>query len=84
LEDEACKVGDDLATALVEAVLAEQAAGSALATCCPRCGRVAPRAPEPESRHVETRRGPVAWSEPQYDCRHCRQAFFPSEPLARD
>jgi hypothetical protein len=79
IEDEACEVGDDLSAALIEELLAEQAATSSRGelACCPRCQRPG-RPEEPEPRVVQTRRGDVAWQEPKYYCRHCRQAFFPS------
>jgi len=45
--------------------------------CCPSCsGPVQPADPEP--RIVCTRAGEAQWSEPQYFCRRCRRAFFPS------
>lgn len=83
LEEGACEIGDGLATALIEAVLAEGAATACEPmACCPHCQRAAPREGEPEPRLVATRRGEVAWPEPKYYCRHCRQAFFPSQPRA--
>ena len=81
LEDEACEIGDAMAAAMLEAALTEHAAVSAAETaCCPRCGRPGKRSAEPAPRLVQTRRGEVSWNEQPYDCRHCRQAFFPSEP----
>lgn len=83
LEDEACEIGDALATALMEETLAEQAAQSSTeeTACCPNCQRPG-RREEPEPRLVQTRRGEVAWNESSYYCRRCRQAFFPSVPRA--
>lgn len=47
LEDEACEIGDALATALMEETLAEQAAQSSTeeTACCPNCQRPGPRRP---------------------------------------
>ncbi len=87
LEDEACKMGDDVAGALMAERLAEQALLAAARdkkACCPRCQRPAKEDAEPEPRLVQTRRGEVAWQEPTYYCRHCRQSFFPSVPHAGD
>jgi hypothetical protein len=80
IEDEACALGDAVAQALMAESLAEQALQEPrrLSVCCPRCRRPAPAEPEPASRRLDTRRGPVGWDEPQYYCRRCRQSFFPS------
>lgn len=44
---------------------------------CPTCdGPLEPREAEP--RPVLTRRGVIAWQEPQAYCPKCRKAFFPS------
>ncbi len=80
LEDEACEIGDAIAAAMIEGALTEHATQSVAeeTACCPRCGRLGKRNAEPAPRLVQTRRGEVGWNEPNYDCRHCRQAFFPA------
>ena len=79
IEDQACEVGDSITAALIAATAEDQArrAGSSETACCPRCQREGKRT-DPEPRVLATRRGVVAWQEPAYYCRHCRQAFFPS------
>ena len=82
LEDDACEMGDSLAQALLEDVLRDQAREAEAADqapCCPRCQSPG-RSKEPEPRRLQTRRGEVGWKEPEYYCRKCRQAFFPSVP----
>lgn len=80
IENEACDVGDAVATAMMEDALSQQAAESSAeeTACCPRCGREGKRDPAAQPRRVETRRGLVNWQEAKYYCRWCRQAFFPS------
>jgi hypothetical protein len=80
LEDAACEIGDAVSGGMLEAALREHAAASEETACCPRCRRPGKRNAEPEPRILQTRRGEVGWNEPTYYCRHCRQAFFPSEP----
>lgn len=82
IEDEACELGDAIAQALMTETLMKQA-GQVLqetSACCPECQRPGRRKDEPEPRLLDTRRGPVGWQEPEYYCRHCRRAFFPSVP----
>lgn len=88
LEDEACDLGDAVTRAVLEERLQMQAAAALsrdanhppdLAPCCPRCRRPGQKRDD-EPRAVQTRRGEVSWNEPQYYCRKCRQAFFPSVP----
>lgn len=92
LEDEACDLGDAVTRAMLEETLQAQAQAALresasrppdLAPCCPRCQRPGQRR-EDEPRIVQTRRGEVSWNEPQYYCRKCRQAFFPSVPRIGD
>lgn len=46
---------------------------------CSGCAGPVAAQPTPEPRHVQTRAGHAAWTEPHGYCRKCRQAFFPSE-----
>jgi hypothetical protein len=50
--------------------------------CCPGCQQSTDLRP-PEPRVVTTRIGQAEWSEPQYFCRKCRKAFFPSVEESR-
>ena len=50
---------------------------------CPCCHRPFGAAEEPEPRHLTTRAGETAWSEPKEYCTRCRRAFFPSEQKSR-
>ena len=81
LENEACEVGDAVTRCLLSQALQEHADQTAAAPerSCAVCGRSS-AAEDIQPRIVQTRRGEVAWREPQYYCRKCRQAFFPSEP----
>ena len=47
---------------------------------CSGCARPVAVEPAPKPRHVQTRAGDAAWTEPHGYCRPCRQAFVPSEP----
>jgi len=81
LEDVAVRVGDLLATEVLQAALQRQAHGDPPAPLrgCPTCGGP-PGRPAHEPRRVRSRRGPVAWDEPAAFCDRCRRAFFPSVP----
>ena len=46
---------------------------------CSGCSGPVASQPDAEPRTVQTRAGAAQWDEPHAYCRHCRQAFFPSE-----
>ena len=46
---------------------------------CSGCGGPVEAQPDAEPRTVQTRAGAAEWDEPDWYCRKCRQAFFPSE-----
>jgi hypothetical protein len=74
LEDAAIAVGDAITKELVELVLARQAEQSHE---CPQCGQRGLQKGERE-RVIQTRRGEVKFTEPEFYCPRCRRAFFPS------
>ena len=74
LEDAAIAVGDAVTEELIEQELALHAEHG----CdCPKCGQPGLRKGERE-REVQTRRGKVKFTEPEFYCPRCRRAFFPS------
>ena len=48
---------------------------------CPDCGRMCPRG-EREPVVLDGLRGELAYSQPKYNCRHCRRSFFPDGRLS--
>lgn len=84
LEDIALQARAILTEKLLTIGLEQQAATPAAARptetqTCPDCQRPFGEPHEAEPRDLETRAGPVAWSEPKEYCTRCRRAFFPSE-----
>jgi hypothetical protein len=79
LEQDACELGDAIACELLGQVLQDQAEADHAepSAPCTVCGRIGDRRKD-LPRNVQTRRGKVAWQEPQYYCKSCRKAFFPS------
>lgn len=81
-EDWAVQLGDELARAVIEQELpattdpVEEAA-------CPQCRQLA-RWRGLRKRRIETRRGAIHVSEPEYYCPRCRRSFFPSDAHAGD
>ena len=74
LEDAAIAVGDAVTEELIEQELTLQAEHG----CdCPQCGQRGLRKRERE-RVLQTRRGEVKFTEPEFYCPGCRRAFFPS------
>ena len=74
LEDAAIAIGDAVTQELIEQELARHTEH----TCdCPECGKPGLRKGKRE-RDVQTRRGKVKFTEPEFYCPHCRRAFFPS------
>jgi hypothetical protein len=79
LEQDACELGDAIACELLGQVLQDQADAdhAEQSAPCTVCGCIGDRRDD-LPRNVQTRRGKVAWQEPQYYCKSCRKAFFPS------
>jgi hypothetical protein len=48
---------------------------------CPDCGRMCPRGAR-EPVILDGLRGELMYSQPKYDCRHCRRSFFPGGRLS--
>jgi hypothetical protein len=84
-EDWGVLLGDELARAVTEQELpaAADTADSAVEAACPKCQRLG-RWKGPRKRRVETRRGAIHVSEPEYYCHHCRRSFFPSDARVGD
>jgi hypothetical protein len=83
LEAIAGALGDEMARQLIEIKIREQADAwpeDELGEC-PVCGGPARKAPN-QPRVLTTTRGDVAWKQRVGNCPRCRQAFFPSEPVA--
>jgi hypothetical protein len=77
IEELGVQVGDAVCREVVRLSVSGQAGTPPEEPVCPTCGRHCdPRDPEP--RVLMTRRGEVAWQEPQCHCKHCRRAFFPA------
>ena len=74
LEDAAIAIGDALTKEVVERELARQSEHTAE---CPQCGGGGLRRGARE-RVIQTRRGEVKFTEPEFYCPQCRRAFFPS------
>lgn len=84
-EDWGVLLGDELARTVTEQALptAADSADSAVEAACPKCQRLG-RWKGPRKRRIETRRGVIHVSEPEYYCHHCRRSFFPSDARVGD
>jgi hypothetical protein len=71
------RIGDELARAAMQQELPTAGADHEEA-CCPKCRRLA-RWKGQRKRRIETRRGPIHVSEPEYHCPSCRRSFFPDD-----
>jgi len=86
IEELGVQIGDAVCREFVEQAVREQ--GEAAEDCCwedrcPRCGGPLDHREE-EPHPLLTRRGEIAWQEPQTYCPKCRKAFLPSvEELGR-
>jgi hypothetical protein len=76
-EEWGVRVGDELARAVTQQEM-PIATTEADEACCPQCRQLA-RWKGPRKRRVETRRGPIHVSEPEYYCPRCRRSFFPGD-----
>lgn len=81
-EEWGLQVGDELARAATQQELPPLTTEPAEA-CCPKCQQQG-RCMGQRKRRIETRRGPIHVSEPQYYCRHCRRSFFPADGSVGD
>jgi hypothetical protein len=76
-EDWGVQLGDELARAVTELALPARTDRSEEAAC-PQCQKPA-RCKGLRKRRIETRRGAIHISEPEYHCLPCRRSFFPSD-----
>lgn len=76
------QLGDELARAATEQAL-PAAADSPEEATCPECRRLT-RWKGVRKRRIETRRGVIHISEPEYHCPSCRRSFFPSDARVGD
>src|SRR5207248_494422 len=81
-EEWGVQLGDELARAATEQAL-PAAAASVEEASCPQCQKRACWKGQ-RKRRVETRRGAIHVSEPEYYCPRCRRSFFPSDAGAGD
>lgn len=81
-EEWGVQLGDELARAVTELALPATTDPSEEAAC-PQCQRLA-RWRGLRKRRIETRRGGIHVSEPEYHCLHCRRSFFPSDARVGD
>lgn len=81
-EEWGVQLGDELARAVTEQELPAVSLSPEEAAC-PQCHQLA-RWRGPRKRRVETRRGAIHVSEPEYYCPRCRRSFFPSDTCVGD
>jgi hypothetical protein len=81
-EEWGVQLGDELARAATELALPATTEPSEEAAC-PQCRRLA-RWKGLRKRRIETRRGAIHVSEPEYHCPGCRRSFFPSDARVGD
>jgi len=82
VEDWAVEVGDQLARRVMTKQIVPVGV-AAEESNCPQCRQMA-RWKGQRQRRVETRRGPIHVSEPEYYCPRCRRSFFPADPDVGD
>ena len=81
-EEWGIQVGDELARAATQQEL-PQATAEPDEARCPTCQQLG-RWKGPRKRRIETRRGAIHVSEPEYYCPRCRRSFFPGDPNVGD
>jgi hypothetical protein len=81
-EEWGVQLGDELARAVTEQELPATVDPTEEAAC-PQCQRLA-RWKGQRKRRIETRRGAIHVSEPEYYCPRCRRSFFPSDARVGD
>ena len=80
IEDDAIAVADAIGRAVMENLVARQAARIHQAVLpCPDCEGPCECVEKDVGQERLTRRGGVGWSEPQYFCTKCRRSFFPGD-----
>ena len=82
VEDWAVEVGDHVARKVMEKQITPEGPATD-ESHCPQCQQLA-RWQGQRKRRVETRRGPIHVSEPEYYCPRCRRSFFPADPSVGD
>ena len=81
VEGFAAQIGDALASRLMEQELqSREADDDRDCPCCQKPGRLRRR----RTRSVQTRRGAIEISEPEYYCGRCRKSFFPGVETSGD
>lgn len=81
-EEWGVQLGDELARAVTQQEL-PAASESPEESTCPQCQKLA-RWRGQRRRRIETRRGAIHVSEPEYYCTRCRRSFFPADQRAGD
>lgn len=84
VEARAAEIGDRL-TREVTAQLARmenEKRPPDLECCCPKCNGPGDQKGH-RKRDLQTVRGTIELTEPEYYCKKCRRSFFPSDPLDR-
>ena len=81
-EEWGIQLGDELARTVTQQELPVATDRGEEATC-PQCRELA-RWKGQRKRRIETRRGAIHVSEPEYYCPRCRRSFFPSDACAGD
>ena len=80
IEDDAVAIADAISREVIQNLVSRQSAQIHQAVLpCPDCGGPCERGEEDIGQDRLTRRGDVAWSEPQYHCTKCRRSFFPGD-----
>lgn len=82
VEEWAVRVGDQLARQVMTKQVTPERATAAECEC-PRCHQMA-RWKGERKRRIETRRGVIHVSEPEYYCPGCRRSFFPDDERVGD
>lgn len=81
-EEWGVQLGDELSRAATEQALPQETAAAEEALC-PECQKLA-RWRGVRKRRIETRRGAIHVSDPEYYCPGCRRSFFPADQPPRD
>jgi hypothetical protein len=82
VEDWAVEVGDGVARSLMQKQVSQESAATD-ESLCPQCQHSG-RWKGQRKRRVETRRGAIHVTEPEYYCPGCRRSFFPADPSVGD
>ncbi len=77
VEDWAVEVSDELARRVMTKQVSPESRGVE-ESHCPQCHQMA-RWKGQRKRRIQTRRGLIQVSEPEYYCQRCRRSFFPAD-----